>query len=263
MTLLKSMLCLLCCCLTTSVWAQRVVLSGADSLEIERLLANKEKDQYSSSPLGGFDDQTYADVKRMVDRKIKETGYTWPSRMRLTPHTSTYGYLLAHKYNISFQDIRTDCTEQQWYTLYDSLMDRAIVEHFGKDFYRTTYTETLLLDKAGKGLVLPFIKSPEATAVAIKQALSFVDTLKCEPWRANLRKYLYIVFKGGRVDYAFIAAQTITLFEIEEFAYLKEEIISRLNRLAWEGPKFKGRQADAAVLFSFDENKLTFWSTGL
>ena len=263
MTLLKSMLCLLCCCLTTSVWAQRVVLSGADSLEIERLLTNEGKDLYRFSSPGGFDDQTYADVKRMVDRKIKESGYTWPYRVRLPLNTPTYWHLLAHKYGISAQDIATDCMEQQWYTLYDSLMDRAIVEYFGKDFYRATYTESLLLDKAGKGLVLPFIKSPEATAAAIKEALPFVDTLKYDSWRAGPSKYLYFVFKRGRVEHAFIAAETVILFEIEEFSYLQKEIIRRLNRLAWEGPKFKGRQADAAVLFSFDENKLTFWSTGL
>lgn len=263
MTLLKSLCCLLCCCLTTFSWGQQVVLSAADSLEIEKLSANEDKDLYRFDSPGGFDDQTYAGVDMMVHNKIKESGYTWPSRMRLSPHTPTYGYLLAHKYNISSQDIRTDCTEQQWYTLYDSLMDRAIVEHFGKDFYRNTYTETLLLDKAGKGLVLPFIKSPEATAAAIKEALPFVDTLKYNTWRAGLSKYLYIVFKGGKVHHAFIAAQTINLFELEEFSYLKEEIISRLNRLTWEAPTFNGNPVEAVVLFSFDENKLTFRSAGL
>lgn len=208
-----------------------------------------------------FNAETYAHVATLLDTHRKQGTYTWPYRMRSSPPGNrTYEYLLAHKYKVSSRDIRPDCMEERWFTLYDSLMDGAIVQRYGADFYARTYLEAVCLERGGQGLTLPYVVYPDSTISAIRKALPFWDTLTSKRDGAEFGKSLYIAFNGDNIKDVFIGTQTVLLFELEEFAWLKKEIITRLNCLHWIGPKFRGRKIKAAVIFNDREGTFQFKS---
>jgi hypothetical protein len=258
----KFVLIIVICLLSKLSLAQGRRLSHEDSLEIDRIL-NEPKLGYVFADKSGyfFSELDYKRALEYIKYRTDSGRFSWPYRMHSNPSTPTYIYLIEHKYKITSEDIRPDCMEELWFTLYDSLMDVEIVKKYGDDFYRNSYAEAVTLDKEGKGLTLPFVRGHQNPGTEIVRVLSFLDTVRfvIDDGPSHVGRELRITFKRNKISAADFGVHAMFFIEAEESRYLKKKIIKKLNSLKWNGATFNDRLVDAIVIYNFNESKMSFW----
>lgn len=200
-------------------------------------------------------------VKELVDKEIADEKYVWPSGMiadtsRLSP---TYRYLLRSKYKIAHYDIRSGCVWEPWWDYHDSLAYTALQKKWGTDFFTRSKSEAALLDKNGRGLVLPAIKHPDSTVAVLMSAFAFVDT-PGQNMDADSRRYMMFEFHGGKIISASICRNVFGSIQVNyDLGGYTDQCTEIARKLNWRSPRFDNRPISISVVLDMTARSLYFY----
>jgi hypothetical protein len=172
--------------------------------------------------------------------------------------TSTSSTLMNLNYNIQQGGPGNGCMWQPPFYIYDSLMNDAIINKYGKNVFKTIRVKADSLDRLGLGLTLPYIKPQSKTNSILRKAFSFVYQLPYHEGEKEEDRFISFEFKSEKISKVFLYTKRLFIQQDLRNMDLSDKLKKLAQNLNWSPPKFLGKPIDKRIIWKIENGDMWF-----